>query len=636
MGNIKVELPDGSQKELNEGATIADVAKSIGAGLAKAAIAGKINGEPVDLNREVSDGEKVEIITSKSPEALGILRHSTAHIMAEAVQVLFPGVQIAYGPQTETGFYYDFWLEDKTISISDFEAIEAQMAKIIAADEPFVREVVTREEAKKVFADQKFKAEHIDDLSDNEPITIYRHGNFVDLCHGPHIPSAGVIGAFKLSKIAGAYWRADANNEQLQRLYGTAFFKKKDLEEYLHNLEEAEKRDHRKIGREMDLFMMRDEAPGFPFFLPNGTILKNMLLDYWREIHHKAGYVEISTPLIMSKHLWETSGHWDHYKDNMYSTVIDDEDYCVKPMNCPGGVLVYASQPHSYRELPIRAGEIGLVHRHEMRGALHGLFRVRCFNQDDAHLFVRPDQLTDEIVGVVELIDSVYQKFGFKYHVELSTRPEDSMGSDEDWEAAETGLKAALDKLGMNYALHEGDGAFYGPKIDFHLEDSLGRTWQCGTVQLDFQMPQNFKLEYTDADGSKKRPIMLHRVCYGSIERFIGILIEHYAGKFPVWLAPLQVKVLPVSEKSFDYARKVTAALDDAGVRVVCDERSEKVGYKIREARSFDRVPYMLIIGEKEAEAGNISVRDRTNETVQMGLDEFIEKVTTQIRTREQ
>lgn len=636
MENIKVELPDGSNKELSAGATIADVAQSIGAGLAKAAIAGKINGEPVDLNREVSDGDKVEIITSKSAEALGILRHSTAHIMAEAVQTLFPGVQIAYGPQTETGFYYDFWLEDKTISISDFEAIEAEMAKIITADEPFIREVVTREEAKKVFADQKFKAEHIDDLSDSEPITIYRHGNFVDLCHGPHIPSAGVIGAFKLSKIAGAYWRADANNEQLQRLYGTAFFKKKDLEEYLHNLEEAEKRDHRKIGREMNLFMMRDEAPGFPFFLPNGMILKNMLLDYWREIHHKAGYVEISTPLIMSKHLWETSGHWDHYKDNMYSTVIDDEDYCVKPMNCPGGVLVYAAQPHSYRDLPIRAGEIGLVHRHEMRGALHGLFRVRCFNQDDAHLFVRPDQLTDEIIGVVKLIDSVYQKFGFKYHVELSTRPEDSMGSDEDWQAAETGLKTALDKLGMDYALNEGDGAFYGPKIDFHLEDSLGRTWQCGTVQLDFQMPQNFELEYTDTDGEKKRPVMLHRVCYGSVERFIGILIEHYAGKFPVWLAPLQVKVLPVSEKSFDYARKVTSALDNAGVRVVCDERAEKVGYKIREARSVDRVPYMLIIGEKEAEGGYVSVRDRTNETVQMGLDEFIEKVSVQIKTREQ
>ena len=409
---------------------------------------------------------------------------------------------------------------------------------------------------------------------------------------------------------------------------------KEELDEHMHMLEEAKKRDHRKIGREMDLFMMRDAAPGFPFFLPNGMILNNTLLEYWREIHHKAGYVEISTPLIMNKQLWKTSGHWDHYKDNMYSTVIDDEEYCIKPMNCPGGVLVYASKPHSYRELPIRAGEIGLVHRHELRGALHGLFRVRCFNQDDAHLFVRPDQLTDEIVGVVNLIDSVYQKFGFKYRVELSTRPEDSMGSDEDWARAEEGLRTALEKLGMDYEVNEGDGAFYGPKIDFHLEDSLGRTWQCGTVQLDFQMPLNFDLEYVDADGTKKRPIMLHRVCFGSIERFIGILIEHFAGKFPTWLAPVQVKALPVSEKSRDYAHEVCAKLEEAGIRVVCDDRDEKIGYKIREARSIDRVPYMLILGEKEVEAGNISVRDRSNETVQMSVDEFVAKVTEEIKTR--
>ena len=420
----------------------------------------------------------------------------------------------------------------------------------------------------------------------------------------------------------------------LTRVNGTAFATKEELDEHLRLLEEAKKRDHRKIGREMDIFMMRDEAPGFPFFLPNGMILKNELLNYWREIHHKAGYVEISTPQIMSKHLWETSGHWDHYKDNMYSTVIDDEEYCIKPMNCPGGVLVYKSRPHSYRELPIRAGEIGLVHRHEMRGALHGLFRVRCFNQDDAHLFVRPDQLTDEIVGVVNLIDSVYQKFGFTYHLELSTRPEDSMGSDEDWERAEAGLREALERLGKEYVVNEGDGAFYGSKIDFHLEDSLGRTWQCGTVQLDFQMPLNFDLEYTDADGSKKRPIMLHRVCFGSIERFIGILIEHFAGKFPTWLAPCQVKVLPVSEKSRDYALEVTAKLDAAGIRAVCDERDEKIGYKIREARNIDRPPYMLILGEQEVEAGNISVRDRSNETHAAELDEFIASVREEIATR--
>ena len=629
---MNIALPDGSVKELAAGATVADVAASIGAGLAKAALAGKVDGTLVDLTATVTDGATVEIITAKSPEALHIMRHSCAHIMAEAVQELYPGTQIAFGPATDDGYFYDFELPNN-ISSEDFGAIEKKMAEIVKADEPFVREVVSIDEAKKIFADQRFKLEHIDDLTDQE-ISIYRHGSFVDLCAGPHVPSAGKIGAFKMMKLAGAYWRGDATREQLQRLYGTAFFKKSELEEYLHNLEEAEKRDHRRIGREMDIFMMRDEAPGFPFFLPNGMILKNTLLDYWREIHKKAGYVEISTPMIMNKQLWQTSGHWDHYKDNMYSTVIDEEEYCVKPMNCPGGVLVYASKPHSYRDLPIRAGEIGLVHRHEMKGALHGLFRVRCFNQDDAHLFVRPDQLTEEIVGVVKLIDSVYQQFGFTYHVELSTRPEDSMGSDEDWEAAEAGLKTALEELGMEYEVNEGDGAFYGPKIDFHLTDSLGRTWQCGAVQLDFQMPQNFDLEYTDADGSKKRPVMLHRVCYGSVERFIGILIEHYAGKFPVWLAPMQVKVLPVSEKSRDYAHKVADAIEAAGIRVVVDNRDEKIGYKIREARSIDRVPYMVIVGEKEAEEGTISVRDRTNETHPSTIEDFCAKVREEIRTR--
>ena len=629
---MNIALPDGSVKELAAGATVADVAASIGAGLAKAALAGKVDGTLVDLTATVTDGATVEIITAKSPEALHIMRHSCAHIMAEAVQELYPGTQIAFGPATDDGYFYDFELPNN-ISSDDFGAIEKKMAEIVKADEPFVREVVSIDEAKRIFADQRFKLEHIDDLTDQE-ISIYRHGSFVDLCAGPHVPSAGKIGAFKMMKLAGAYWRGDATREQLQRLYGTAFFKKSELEEYLHNLEEAEKRDHRRIGREMDIFMMRDEAPGFPFFLPNGMILKNTLLDYWREIHKKAGYVEISTPMIMNKQLWQTSGHWDHYKDNMYSTVIDEEEYCVKPMNCPGGVLVYASKPHSYRDLPIRAGEIGLVHRHEMKGALHGLFRVRCFNQDDAHLFVRPDQLTEEIVGVVKLIDSVYQQFGFTYHVELSTRPEDSMGSDEDWAAAEAGLKTALEELGMEYEVNEGDGAFYGPKIDFHLNDSLGRTWQCGTVQLDFQMPQNFDLEYTDADGSKKRPVMLHRVCYGSVERFIGILIEHYAGKFPVWLAPMQVKVLPVSEKSRDYAHKVADAIEASGIRVVVDNRDEKIGYKIREARSIDRVPYMVIVGEKEAEEGTISVRDRTNETHPSTIEDFCAKVCEEIRTR--
>lgn len=580
-----------------------------------------------------NDGSVAEV---EADEAQHVIRHSAAHIMAQAIKHLYPEADFAYGPATDNGFYYDVDLGDKKISEDDLPTIEAEMKKIVKENLKFQVFELPREEAIALMEErgEKYKVEHIGDLADDACITFYQQGDYIDMCVGPHLTYTKALKAFKLTGVSGAYWKNDANNKMLTRINGTAFATKDELEAHLTLLEEAKKRDHRRIGREMDLFMMRDEAPGFPFFLPNGMVLKNTLLDYWREIHHKAGYVEISTPQIMNKSLWLTSGHWDHYKDNMYSTMIDDEEYCIKPMNCPGGVLVYSSKPHSYRELPIRAGEIGLVHRHELRGALHGLFRVRCFNQDDAHLFVTPEQLTDEIVGVVRLIDSVYQKFGFKYHVELSTRPEDSMGSDEDWAAAEEGLKVALDKLGMDYVVNEGDGAFYGPKIDFHLEDSLGRTWQCGTVQLDFQMPQNFDLTYVDADGEKKRPIMLHRVCFGSIERFIGILIEHYAGKFPVWLAPMQVKVLPVSEKSRDYAHQVTEQLEAAGIRVVCDDRDEKIGYKIREARGVDRVPYMLILGEKEVEAGNISVRDRSNETVPMAVDEFIAKVVEETRTR--
>lgn len=580
-----------------------------------------------------NDGSVAEV---EGDEALHVIRHSAAHIMAQAIKHLYPEADFAYGPATDNGFYYDVDLGDKKISEDDLPTIEAEMKKIVKENLKFQVFELPREEAIALMEErgEKYKVEHIGDLADDARITFYQQGDYIDMCVGPHLTYTKALKAFKLTGVSGAYWKNDANNKMLTRINGTAFATKDELEAHLTLLEEAKKRDHRRIGREMDLFMMRDEAPGFPFFLPNGMVLKNTLLDYWREIHHKAGYVEISTPQIMNKSLWLTSGHWDHYKDNMYSTMIDEEEYCIKPMNCPGGVLVYSSKPHSYRELPIRAGEIGLVHRHELRGALHGLFRVRCFNQDDAHLFVTPEQLTDEIVGVVRLIDSVYQKFGFKYHVELSTRPEDSMGSDEDWAAAEEGLKVALDKLGMDYVVNEGDGAFYGPKIDFHLEDSLGRTWQCGTVQLDFQMPQNFDLTYVDADGEKKRPIMLHRVCFGSIERFIGILIEHYAGKFPVWLAPMQVKVLPVSEKSRDYAHQVTEQLEAAGIRVVCDDRDEKIGYKIREARGVDRVPYMLILGEKEVEAGNISVRDRSNETLPMAVDEFIAKVREEIDTR--
>ena len=569
-------------------------------------------------------------------EELHVLRHSAAHIMAQAIKRLYPNADFAYGPATENGFYYDVDLGDIKLTEEDFPAIEAEMKKITKENLKFQVFELPREEAVKLMEErgEKYKVEHIGDLADDARITFYQQGEYIDMCVGPHICYTKALKAFKLTAVSGAYWRGDKDNKMLTRINGIAFASKEELDEHLKMLEEAKKRDHRKIGREMSLFMMRDEAPGFPFFLPNGMLLKNQLIDYWREIHAKAGYVEISTPLIMTKNLWETSGHWDHYKDNMYSTTIDEEPFCIKPMNCPGGVLVYASKPHSYRDLPIRAGELGIVHRHEMKGALHGLFRVRCFTQDDAHLFVRPDQLTDEIIGVVNLIDSVYQKFGFRYHVELSTRPEDSMGSDEDWAAAESGLKDALDRLGMPYEVNEGDGAFYGPKIDFHLEDCLGRTWQCGTVQLDFQMPLNFNLEYTDADGSKKRPVMLHRVCFGSIERFIGILTEHFAGKFPTWLAPCQVKVLPVSAKHMEYAKQVTDALQAAGVRAVLDERDEKIGYKIREARSVDRAPYMLILGEQEEEAGNISVRDRSNETVQRSLDEFIADITSEIAER--
>lgn len=580
-----------------------------------------------------NDGSVAEV----SPEeATGVFRHSAAHIMAQAIKRLYPEAHFAYGPATDNGFYYDVDLGEATLSEEDLPAIEAEMKKIVKENLKFSVFELPRPEAIALMEErgEKYKVEHIGDLPEDARITFYQQGDYIDMCVGPHLTYTKALKAFKLTGVSGAYWKADATNKMLTRVNGTAFATKDELDAHMTMLEESKKRDHRRIGREMDLFMMRDEAPGFPFFLSNGMILKNSLLEYWREIHTAAGYTEISTPQIMNKHLWETSGHWDHYKDNMYSTVIDDEEYCIKPMNCPGSVLVYKSRPHSYRELPLRTGEIGLVHRHELKGALHGLFRVRCFNQDDAHLFVTPEQLTDEIVGVAHLITSVYDKFGFTYHVELSTRPEDSMGSDEDWARAEDGLRTALAKLGMDYVVNEGDGAFYGPKIDFHLEDSLGRTWQCGTIQLDFQMPLNFDMEYVDADGEKKRPIMLHRVCFGSVERFIGILIEHFAGKFPTWLAPMQVKVLPVSEKSREYAHGVAEQLKAAGVRAVLDERDEKIGYKIREARGVDRVPYMLIIGEKEAEAGNISVRDRSNETVTREFDEFIADITTEIAER--
>nr|WP_317400686.1 threonine--tRNA ligase [uncultured Gemmiger sp.] len=569
-------------------------------------------------------------------EELHVIRHTAAHIMAQAIKRLWPEADFAFGPATENGFYYDVDLGDTKLTDEDLEKIEKEMKKICKENLPIKAFTLPREEAVKLMQErgEKYKVEHIGDLPEDATISFYQQGEYIDMCVGPHLTYTKALKAFKITQQSGAYWRGDKNNKMLTRINGIAFRNQEELDAHLKLLEEAARRDHRKIGKEMNLFMFCDEGPGFPFFLPNGMVLKNTLIDYWREIHRKAGYVEVSTPMIMNRHLWETSGHWDHYKDNMYSTVIDGEDYCIKPMNCPGGVLVYRSQPHSYRELPLRVGELGLVHRHELRGALHGLFRVRCFTQDDAHIFMRRDQISDEIANVVHLINSVYDKFGFKYFVELSTRPEDSMGSDEDWEDATNGLKNALEKLNMPYIVNEGDGAFYGPKIDFHLEDSLGRTWQCGTIQLDFQMPLNFHLEYVNEAGEKERPIMIHRVCFGSIERFIGILTEHYAGKFPTWLAPVQVKVLPVSEKTLDYAREVAGKLEDAGVRVVLDESNEKIGYKIRQAQQVDRVPYMLVLGAKEAEAGTVSVRDRKGDTTTMSADEFLTSVKEEIAER--
>ena len=570
-------------------------------------------------------------------QELEVIRHSAAHILAQAVKRLYPQAHFAYGPATEKGFYYDVDLGDTKISDEDLPAIEAEMTKIVKENLPIKPFILSREDAIRLMQERGeiYKVEHIGDLPEDAELSFYQQGEYIDMCVGPHLCYTKALKAFKLNKLSGAYWKNDKNNIMLTRIGGIAFRTQDELKNYMKLMEEAEKRDHRRIGKEMGLFMLCDEGPGFPFFLPKGMAIKNALIDYWRDIHYANGYVEVQTPLIMNRHLWETSGHWDHYKDNMYATKIDGEDFCIKPMNCPGGVMVYRSQPHSYRDLPLRVGELGLVHRHELKGALHGLFRVRCFTQDDAHIFMTPEQIPDEIAGVVHLINQVYTKFGFDYFVELSTRPENSMGSDEDWEAATNGLKAALERLGMPYILNEGDGAFYGPKIDFHLRDSLGRTWQCGTIQLDFQMPLNFGLEYVAEDGTKKRPIMIHRVCYGSIERFIGILTEHFAGKFPTWLAPVQVKVLPVSDKSMDYAREVADALKAQKVRCELDDRNEKIGYKIREARQIDRVPYMLIIGEKEIESRTVSVRDRaTDQTTNMTLEAFAEKLRREIEER--
>lgn len=629
---MKITLKDGSVMEFAQNMAIIDIAKEISEGLARVATSAKLNGEIVDLRTVVSADAELEILTFDSEDGKGAFNHTAAHIMAQAVKRLYPETKLAIGPSIANGFYYDLDRETPFVT-EDLEKIEAEMKKIVKEAFALERFTKSREEAIAYFKekDEPYKVELVEDLPEGEEISFYSQGEFTDLCAGPHLMSTKVVKAFKLTSLAGAYWRGDEKNKMLTRIYGVAYPKKAELEEYLHMMEEAKKRDHRKLGRELGLFMMCDEGPGFPFFLPKGMVLKNTLLDYWRELHKKNGYVEINTPIILSRHLWENSGHWDHYKDNMYTTLIDEEDFAVKPMNCPGGMLVYKSEPHSYKDLPLRAGELGLVHRHEKSGALHGLFRVRCFTQDDAHIFMTPDQIRDEIKGVARLIDEVYSLFGFKYHVELSTRPENSMGSDEDWELATNGLKGALDDLGLDYVVNEGDGAFYGPKIDFHLEDSIGRTWQCGTIQLDMQMPQRFELEYTGADGEKHRPIMIHRVAFGSIERFIGILIEHFAGAFPTWLAPVQVKVLPISDKYMEYGQKVLAQLDAAGIRAEIDTRAEKIGYKIREAQ-MNKIPYMLVVGAKEEETGVVSVRSRfSGDEGQKSLADFIGAVKEEI-----
>ena len=630
-----VTLKDGSKKEYSEPKSVIEIASDISEGLARVACAGELDGEVVDLRTVIDKDCELSILTFEDEGGKAAFRHTASHILAQALKRLYPDVKLAIGPSIAEGFYYDIDSETP-IQTNDLAKIEAEMKKVVKEALPITRFTKPREEAIAYFEEKNepYKVELIQDLPEGAEISFYQQGEFIDLCAGPHLMSTKPVKAFKLTSLAGAYWRGSEKNKMLTRIYGTAYTKKAELEEYLNRMEEAKKRDHRKLGKELGLFMMSDEGPGFPFFLPKGMVLKNTLLDYWREIHQKAGYVEISTPIILNRHLWETSGHWDHYKENMYTTVIDEQDYAIKPMNCPGGILVYQSEPRSYRDLPLRMGELGLVHRHEKSGQLHGLMRVRCFTQDDAHIFMMPEQIRDEIKGVAKLIDEVYQLFGFKYHVELSTRPEDSMGSDEDWDMATTALQGALDDLGLSYSVNEGDGAFYGPKIDFHLEDSIGRTWQCGTIQLDFQLPMRFNCEYIGADGEKHRPIMIHRVVFGSIERFIGILIEHFAGAFPTWLSPVQVKVLPISDKYMDYAGKVLDDLKENGIRAEIDTRAEKIGYKIREAR-LQKIPYMLVVGAKEEEEGKVSVRSRfLGDEGAKDLSVFVSDIKEEIRTR--
>jgi len=635
MADVKIILPDGSAKEYAAGTTLGEAVKQLSNSLAKKVLAANVNGELTDLREELVDGSEVAFLTFEEDGGKHTLRHTASHILAQAVKRLWPEAKLAIGPAIDKGFYYDIDMEH-TLTPEDLGKIEKEMSRIVKENLPITKSVMSRQEAIEFFKskNEDYKVELIQDLPEDAVISCYSQGDFIDLCAGPHVASTGKVKAFKLQSIAGAYWRGDEKNKMLQRIYGTAFEKKEDLDAYLHLLEEAAKRDHRKLGKELGLFVIKEEGPGFPFFLPKGMALRNELENFWREVHHEFDYEEIRTPIILNKQLWETSGHWFHYRENMYTTIIDDEEYAIKPMNCPGGILVYQNEMHSYRDFPLRYAELGLVHRHELSGALHGLFRVRAFTQDDAHVFMLPDQMQSELMKVIELFDRIYSQFGLKYHVELSTKPDNAMGDDAIWEAATEALRNAIEAKGIPYVINPGDGAFYGPKLDYHIEDSLGRTWQCGTIQLDMNLPERFQIDYVGEDGQKHRPIMIHRACFGSMERFIGILTEHYAGAFPTWMAPVQVKILPISEKHVEYAKELAKQMHRDYVRVEVDDRSEKIGYKIRQAQ-MAKVPYMLVVGDKEVEEGTVNVRKHGGDELgSVPFEEFFNSIKIEIKER--
>ena len=635
MADVKIMLPDGSAKEYAAGTTLGEAVKQLSNSLAKKVLAANVNGELTDLREELVDGSEVAFLTFEEDGGKHTLRHTASHILAQAVKRLWPEAKLAIGPAIDKGFYYDIDMEH-TLTPEDLGKIEKEMSRIVKENLPITKSVMSRQEAIEFFKskNEDYKVELIEDLPEDAVISCYAQGDFIDLCAGPHVASTGKVKAFKLQSIAGAYWRGDEKNKMLQRIYGTAFEKKEELDAYLHLLEEAAKRDHRKLGKELGLFVIKEEGPGFPFFLPKGMALRNELENFWREVHHEFDYEEIRTPIILNKQLWETSGHWFHYRENMYTTIIDDEEYAIKPMNCPGGILVYQNEMHSYRDFPLRYAELGLVHRHELSGALHGLFRVRAFTQDDAHVFMLPDQMQSELMKVIELFDRIYSQFGLKYHVELSTKPDNAMGDDAIWEAATEALRNAIEAKGIPYVINPGDGAFYGPKLDYHIEDSLGRTWQCGTIQLDMNLPERFQIEYVGEDGQKHRPIMIHRACFGSMERFIGILTEHYAGAFPTWMAPVQVKILPISEKHVEYANELAKQMHRDYVRVEVDDRSEKIGYKIRQAQ-MAKVPYMLVVGDKEVEEGTVNVRKHGGDELgSVPFEEFFNSIKIEIKER--